>query len=154
MPSSWVLTGGTPAPLALACTRAQGLKGAQISHTSLVAAIRQQASPSLIHSMPSEQGNQDMVSLGTHAALTASDATALLKAAVALHLLAAAQAIDLRPGGAAAQGAGTAALHSAVRGVTAFVGEDRALDADVAALVAAIDRRELPTAAVRLSPGG
>ena len=79
------------------------------------------------------------MSLGTHAALTAADATGLMKSAVALHLLAAAQAADLRAGctAAAAQqlGAGTARLHAAVRRSSRFLTEDRALDGDVAALI-------------------
>ena len=50
----------------------QGFKGMQIVHTSLVTAIRHWSAPSLIHTLPTEQYNQDIVSLGTHAALTAS----------------------------------------------------------------------------------
>src|SRR5689334_14482298 len=51
----------------------QGFKGMQIVHTSLVTAIRHWSAPSLIHTLPTEQHNQDIVSLGTHAALTAAD---------------------------------------------------------------------------------
>ncbi|HWB97421.1 MAG TPA: aromatic amino acid ammonia-lyase, partial [Bryobacteraceae bacterium] len=57
----------------------QGLKGLQIVHTSLVTAIRHWSGPSLIHTLPTEQFNQDIVSLGTHAALTARDITGLLR---------------------------------------------------------------------------
>lgn len=96
-----------------------------------------------------EQNNQDIVSLGTHAALTAADACALLKNAVAIHLLAAAQAVDLRRG-AEQLGAGTRPLHSAVRAVSAPLVADRALDVDIAAVVAAIDARTLPAVTVEL----
>ena len=48
-----------------------GFKGMQLSVTSLACAVRQMAGPSSIHSLPTEQYNQDIVSLGTHAALTA-----------------------------------------------------------------------------------
>jgi len=62
----------------------QGFKGMQIVHTSLVTAIRHWSGPSLIHTLPTEQYNQDIVSLGTHAALTAADVTRLLRDAMAI----------------------------------------------------------------------
>ena len=64
----------------------QGFKGMQIVHTSLVTAIRHWSAPSLIHTLPTEQYNQDIVSLGTHAALTAADITRLLHDAMAITL--------------------------------------------------------------------
>src|SRR5574338_210810 len=51
----------------------QGFKGMQIVHSSLVTAIRHWSAPSLIHTLPTEQFNQDIVSLGAHAALSAMD---------------------------------------------------------------------------------
>src|SRR5271165_4026784 len=77
----------------------QGFKGVQITHTSLATAIRHWSAPSLIHSLPTEQFNQDIVSLGTHSALTAMDVTRLLRSAAAITLLSTAQAVDLRDGG-------------------------------------------------------
>src|SRR5580700_10379626 len=41
-----------------------GFKGMQLSVTSLACAVRQMAGPSSIHSLPTEQYNQDVVSLG------------------------------------------------------------------------------------------
>ena len=67
----------------------QGFKGMQIVHTSLVTAIRHWSAPSLIHTLPTEQYNQDIVSLGTHSALTAMDVNRLLRSAVAITLLSA-----------------------------------------------------------------
>lgn len=123
----------------------QGFKGTQLVHSSLVAAIRHWCAPSLIHSLPTEQYNQDMVSLGTHAAFTALDVVRLLRYAVAITLLAAAQAVDLRGGGRL--GGGTRAIHAALRGVSAFVDADRALDGDIAVVCRLIDRREIAIAA-------
>ena len=54
--------------------------------------------PSLIHTLPTEQYNQDIVSLGTHAALTAADITRLLRDAISITLLSTVQAVDLRQG--------------------------------------------------------
>jgi phenylalanine ammonia-lyase len=121
----------------------QGFKGMQIVHTSLVTAIRHWCAPSLIHTLPTEQFNQDIVSLGTHAALTAMDVARLLRSAVAIALLSTAQAIDLRAGGGRL-GAGTRPIYRTIRTVSAFVEADRALDRDIAAVSGLIDRREIP----------
>jgi phenylalanine ammonia-lyase len=121
----------------------QGFKGMQIVHTSLVTAIRHWCAPSLIHTLPTEQFNQDIVSLGTHSALTAMDVTGLLRNTVAITLLSAAQAIDLRAGGGRL-GAGTRPVYRAIRAVSAFVEADRALDRDIAAVNGLIARREIP----------
>lgn len=126
----------------------QGFKGAQITHSSVVTAIRQWSSPSLIHTLPTEQFNQDIVSLGTHAAMTAMDIVGLLRSATAIMLLAAAQAIDLRNGdsrkGADKMGAGTRPIYRALRGVSAFVEQDRALDTDIQEVCSLIRGREIP----------
>jgi phenylalanine ammonia-lyase len=124
----------------------QGFKGMQIVHSSLVTAIRHWSAPSLIHTLPTEQFNQDIVSLGTHSALTAMDIVRLLKSAVAITLLSTAQAVDLRQGGGRL-GAGTRPIYRAVRAVSAFVDADRALDTDIQAVTAQIDTREIPVLA-------
>jgi phenylalanine ammonia-lyase len=122
----------------------QGFKGVQITHTALVVAIRHWSAPSLIHTLPTEQYNQDIVSLGTHSATTAMDIVGLLRNAVAINLLAAAQAIDLRQG-SDRMGAGTSPLYRAIRESSAQVTEDRALDRDIASLSAQIALRRLPS---------
>ncbi len=121
----------------------QGFKGMQIAHTSLVTAIRHWCAPSLIHTLPTEQFNQDVVSLGTHAALTAMDVTRLLRGTVAITLLSAAQAIDLRAGGGRL-GEGTRPIYRTLRTASAFVEADRALDTDIAAVSAMIEQRSIP----------
>ena len=105
----------------------QGFKGVQITHSSVVTAIRQWSSPSLIHTLPTEQFNQDIVSLGTHSALTAMDITRLLGNATAMSLLAAAQAIDLRRGEERNGRGDQADLSGVTAAQSAFVDEDRAL---------------------------
>ena len=121
----------------------QGFKGMQIVHTSLTTAIRHWSAPSLIHTLPTEQYNQDIVSLGTHAALTAADMTRLLKNAIAITLLSTVQAIDLRQGGGKL-GAGTRPMYRAIRAVSGFVEADRALDRDIQAVGKLIELREIP----------
>jgi phenylalanine ammonia-lyase len=136
-------SGGLPPSLSPHVGLYQGLKGLQLVHTSLVTAIRHWSGPSLIHTLPTEQYNQDIVSLGTHAALTASDMVRLLRSAMAITLLSTVQAIDLRQGGGKL-GAGTRPIYRAVRAVSRFVEADRALDGDIAAVTGLIDRREIP----------
>jgi phenylalanine ammonia-lyase len=125
----------------------QGFKGVQITHTSLVTAIRHWCAPSLVHTLPTEQFNQDIVSLGTHAATTAMDVSRLLRHTVAINLLAAAQAVDLRLAltgrGVDSLGAGTAAIYRSVRTMSSFVAEDRALDKDIAAVSELIGQRKI-----------
>ena len=116
----------------------QGFKGMQIVHTSLVTAIRHWSAPSLIHTLPTEQYNQDIVSLGTHSALTAADITRLLRDAISITLLSTVQAVDLRQGGGKL-GAGTRPIYRAIRAVSKFVEADRALDRDIAAVSKLID---------------
>jgi phenylalanine ammonia-lyase len=119
-----------------------GFKSIQLSMTSLACAIRQMAGPSSIHSLPTEQYNQDVVSLGMHAAVTALDALECLRNETAMLLLAAAQAVDLR-GGATRLGRGSAAAHARVRECSAFYEKDRALEADVSAVSGRIARGEM-----------
>jgi phenylalanine ammonia-lyase len=114
-----------------------GFKGIQLSVTSLTCAIRQMAGPSSIHSLPTEQYNQDVVSLGMHAAVTAMDELDCLRNEAAMLLLAAAQAVDLR-GGPERLGRGSAATHAKIRELSSFYERDRALEHDVAAVSAAI----------------
>jgi phenylalanine ammonia-lyase len=120
-----------------------GFKGMQLSVTSLACAVRQMAGPSTIHSTPTEQYNQDIVSLGTHASLTAADIARLLRDTMAITLLSTVQAIDLREGGEKL-GAGTRPIYRAVRGVSRFVGADRSLDPDIRAVGKLIELREIP----------
>lgn len=121
----------------------QGFKGAQITMTSLVAAIRHWSAPSLVHTLPTEQFNQDIVSLGTHSALTAMDMVDLLKPVVAITLLAVAQAIDLR-GGSGELAPGTRRIYDAIRSVSLFVDLDRPLDGDIERLGTVIHQRGIP----------
>ena len=110
-----------------------GFKGMQLCQTSLVVACRQMAGASLIHTLPTEQYNQDVVSLGLHSALTAWDMTALLRDAMAILILALCQGLDLRkqahPG--LKLGAGTSSIWSTVRAEVPYLDADRAMHDDI-----------------------
>jgi phenylalanine ammonia-lyase len=110
-----------------------GFKSIQLSMTSLACAIRQMAGPSSIHSLPTEQYNQDVVSLGMHAAVTAMDAVECLRDETAMLLLAAAQAVDLR-GGPQRLGRGSTEAYARIRQCSNFLDKDRALEYDIRAV--------------------
>jgi phenylalanine ammonia-lyase len=114
-----------------------GFKGMQLSVTSLACAVRQMAGPSSIHSLPTDQYNQDVVSLGMHAAVTAMDALECVRHLAAMVLLASTQAVDLR-GGPDRLGEGTRRAYESVRQVAAFQDKDRAMEHEVAAVAAKI----------------
>ncbi len=120
-----------------------GFKGMQLCLTSLVCAMRHLASPSTIHTLPTEQYNQDMVSLGTHAALTAMAMTRIAQDAASISLITLCQAIDLR-GGGDNLGAGNKAIFETVRKEVPFLENDRPLDGDIARISELIRTRLIP----------
>jgi phenylalanine ammonia-lyase len=121
----------------------QGFKGMQLVHTSLVTALRQMSGPSLIHTLPTEQFNQDIVSLGSHASLTALEMLGLLRNALSITLLSVAQAADLR-GDSSRLGAGTRPVHDAVRAISPFLDADRPLDGDIRRVSEALGGHQVP----------
>ncbi|MGH7926355.1 MAG: HAL/PAL/TAL family ammonia-lyase, partial [Candidatus Binatia bacterium] len=134
---------GLPANLAPHPGLFSGFKGMQLCLTSLVCALRQLANPSMIHTLPTEQYNQDIVSLGMHSALTTMQMTSLLRDAVAIALITLCQAIELR-GGSEQLGRGNRAVYNAVRGRVSFTGEDRPMDGDISNVSELIKHRSIP----------
>ena len=134
---------GLPPALAAHPGLNTGLKGMQLSLASLACAARQIASPSTVHPVSTEQHNQDMVSLGAHAALTAREALERCRDGTAILLLAACQAVDLR-GAARKLGAGSRPVYRAVRSRSRFIDADRPMEGDIAAISAAILSGEMP----------
>jgi phenylalanine ammonia-lyase len=134
---------GLPASLVPEPGVNSGFKGMQLSATSLACAVRQMAGSSTIHSLPTEAYNQDVVSLGMHAAVTALDALECLRNETAMVLLAAAQAADLRAA-TAKLGTRNQRLHAAIRQVSDFLGRDRAMGQDVADVAGLIASGKLP----------
>lgn len=130
-------SGGLPANLTPNPGANSGFKAIQLSITALTAAVRQMAGPSSIHSLPTEQYNQDVVSLGMHSAVTALDALECTRNAAAMLLLAGAQAVDLREG-PEKLGRGSRRVYDAVRTVAAFQTADAALEHEIAAVASKI----------------
>jgi phenylalanine ammonia-lyase len=124
---------GLPANLVQAPGMNSGFKGMQLSQSSLVAACRHLAAPSSIHTLPTEQYNQDVVSLGLHSALTASTMSVLVRDALAILLLALCQSLDLRKNAESGVelGAVTAAIYRITREHVKFVNRDRPMHEDI-----------------------
>ena len=139
---------GLPANLSPDPGLNSGFKGMQMSLCSLVCALRQMSGPSLIHTLPTEQYNQDVVSLGLHSASTATDMIPLLRNAISIVLLADCQGIDLRRtngGHHRRMGSGTAPIYHAIRQRVAFLDGDRPMDEDIARVTDLIWKRAFET---------
>jgi phenylalanine ammonia-lyase len=134
---------GLPASLAVDPGLTSGFKGMQLAQTSLVAACRQMAAPSSIHTLPTEQYNQDIVSLGMHSAMGANDMALRLRDALSILILALCQAADLRGVGEGREklGAASASLYHGARKVAPFLDSDRPQAGDIAAVNDLIERR-------------
>ena len=114
----------------------------QLSQTSLIVLLRQMASPSSVHSLPTEQYNQDIVSLGLHAAQGANEMASRLRLALSMLLLALCQAAD--------SAARTGSVHRCAPFIprcvetSPFVDQDRPMSADIERVSALIEQRAFP----------
>ncbi|MFV2103582.1 aromatic amino acid ammonia-lyase [Micromonospora sp. LOL_024] len=71
--------GGLPPMLAAGPGQQHGLQGVQLASTALIAEIRRDAMPASMQSLPTNLHNQDVIPLGTQAALRALDQARLLR---------------------------------------------------------------------------
>lgn len=120
-----------------------GLKAVQISVSAWTAEALKQTMPASVFSRSTECHNQDKVSMGTIAARDCLRVLELSEQVAAALLLAARQGVALRrriePGHALP--APLAAMQAELEGRIPLIEEDRALDGELAALVAAIRQR-------------
>ncbi len=124
----------------------------QYTAAALVSENKLLASPASVDSIPTSGGQEDHVSMGTIAARKARGTVANVRRVLAIELLTAAQALDLR--GRARSGAGTGAAWAAVRRRVAPVERDRPLAPDIEALAAALASGELVSEVAQLVPLG
>jgi histidine ammonia-lyase len=110
-----------------------GLMLAQYTAASLVSESKSLAHPASVDSIPSSAGQEDHVSMGMTSARHARSIVANAEIVVALELLGAAQALDLREG--LAPGTGSRAARAAVRERVPFLDADRELRRDIDAVV-------------------
>ncbi len=113
-----------------------GLKALQLTTSALTARCIQRSAADTTLSRPTEVHNQDKVSMGLNAALSAAEVTDLLQQVLATLLVALSNAAGLRTESALATPG--RALLSAVRDHSAVLKRDRRLDRDLQRLHAAI----------------
>lgn len=140
---------GLPAFLVERSGMNTGFMIVQYTAASLVSESKALAHPASVDSIPSSAGQEDHVSMGMTSARHARECLTNAEMVVALEVLAAAQALDLRaplrPAGS------TAAAVEAVREVVPFLAEDRYLKPDVDAVVELVESGDLLAAVEKVS---
>ena len=102
----------------------------QYTAAALVSENKVLAHPASVDSIPSSGNQEDHVSMGTIAARKAGEIMGNLRRVIAMELMCACQAIDLRDG-KDSLGIGTRAAYEAVRSVCPMLKEDRPLYEDI-----------------------
>jgi histidine ammonia-lyase len=130
------LSGGLPAMLVPTGGLDSGLMMVQYTAAALVSDNKTLAHPDSVDSIPSCANQEDHVSMGANAARHALEILDNVRRVLAIELLAAAQAVDLRPDGPARLGRGTAKAYAAIRARVRRLDHDRELASEIEALAA------------------
>jgi histidine ammonia-lyase len=124
---------------------------AQVTAAALVSENKVLTHPASVDSIPTSANKEDHVSMGMHAARKAADIIDNLEHVLAIELLCAVQALDLRAPLAPARA--TAAVRELVRQHVPFWHEDRLMCQDIAAAYALIHTGQVvPAAAAVCGP--
>jgi histidine ammonia-lyase len=107
-----------------------GYMVAQYTAAALVSENKVLCHPATVDSIPTSAGQEDHVSMGTIAARKLMRVVEHTRTVLAIELLCAAQALDLR--GNLPPGAGVAAAHRALRAQVPHLEQDRLMSADIA----------------------
>ncbi len=138
------LSNGLPPFLVKESGLNSGFMLAQYTAASLVSESKSLAHPASIDSITSSAGQEDHVSMGMISARHARGCVANAEVVVALEVLGAAQALDLRA--PLRPGAGSAAALAAVRESVPFLEADREIRLDIAAAIELVRDGTLVTA--------
>ncbi len=113
-----------------------GFMGAQVTATALLAWIRSNATPSSIQSISTNANNQDIVSMGTIAALKTSECIDRVFDILSIEALVMAQAFELKNGFAPNSGFSqhSTGLVKRIRKISPFLSKDRSLSKEIQAL--------------------
>ena len=122
--------------------RHHGFKAMSITASALTAEALKATMPAASFSRSTESHNQDKVSMGTIAARDASRVCTLAERVAAIHLLAAAQACEIR--GRMESRPRLALLVEEIRRLAAPTYEDRPMDADIEAVAREISKNGFP----------
>jgi histidine ammonia-lyase len=121
-----------------------GLMIAQYTQAGVVSELKRLAAPASVDSIPSSAMQEDHVSLGWHAARKLRRSVDGLSRVLAVEVMTAARALDLRT--PLQPAAGTGAALAAVRSVVAGPGTDRYLSPEIEAVVALVQDGRLVSA--------
>jgi histidine ammonia-lyase len=105
---------------------------AQVTAAALAAESKVLSHPACVDSIPSSAGREDHVSMGMTAALKARTVVENARSGLAIELLVAAQALDLRK--PLLPGIGAKAAHDLIRTRVSHMDADRELHRDIAAV--------------------
>ena len=125
------LSGGLPPMLAPDPGLDSGLMMVQYTQAALVADNKVLAHPDSVDSIPSSANQEDHVSMGANAARHTREILDNVRHVLAIELMAASQAVDLRPEGPNRLGRGTAAVYAEVRRNVETLSHDRVLSSDI-----------------------
>ena len=142
------LNDGLPAMLVPTGGLDSGLMVPQYTAAALVSDNKTLAHPDSVDSIPTSANQEDHVSMGANAARHTLEILDNVRHILAVELLTAAQAIDLRPDGPACLGRGTTPAYQAVRARVAFLEHDRETATDIESLAQLVHSGDL-LAAVR-----
>jgi histidine ammonia-lyase len=137
------LNRGLPAMLIPTSGLDGGLMMVQYTAAALVSDNKTLAHPDSVDSIPSRANQEDHVSMGANAARHCLEILENVRTVLAIELMTAAQAIDLRPDGPARLGQGTAKVYAEVRRQVAFMQHDRQTSADMHAMAELIQQDKL-----------
>ncbi len=132
------LNAGLPSMLVADPGLNSGLMVPQYTAAALVSDNKTLAHPDSVDSIPTSANQEDHVSMGANAARHTREIVDNVRRVLAIELLTAAQAADLRTNGGAQLGRGTRIVHRMVRERVAFLDSDRELASDIETLAALI----------------
>ncbi len=117
-----------------------GLMMASYTASALVAESKVLAHPASIDTIPTSENQEDIVSMGTHGARQAAEILRNIETVVAIELLCAAQAMDLRLEKApnAKLGKGTRVAYDLIRSTVPALNRDRVIAGDIQAVLSLV----------------
>lgn len=115
-----------------------GFGPVQKTLSALWTGIRQRANPASLDFLTVTEGAEDHACNALHCAEKLAEQIELARYVVAIELIVAAQAVDLRQTDARSMGAGARASYAAIRALVPMLDEDRALGPDIEAAAQAI----------------
>jgi histidine ammonia-lyase len=140
------LNHGLPSMLVKTSGLDSGLMMPQYTAAALVSDNKTLAHPDSVDTIPSSANQEDHVSMGANAARHTLEIIDNVRKILAIEMLTAAQAIDLRADGPSRLGRGTAVAYAHIRKAINFLDHDRPLSPDIESLSEMIATGTISTA--------